>query len=143
MIVVVDASAAAMWFLPEPHSEAAALLLDSDCELLAPDLLRIEVGSALLKATRRGAIDPEDATAALARLSVFSLRLERTGPYAEPAFKMAEPHGGSIYDGIYIALAKAYGAIVATNDAELARIARAVEVRAWLLSDPPPTELRR
>ncbi len=143
MIVVVDASAAAMWFLPEPHSEAAALLLESDCDLLAPDLLRIEVGSALLKATRRGAIDSEDATAALARLSVPSVRLERAGPYAEPAFALAERHGGSIYDGIYIALAKVHGAIVATNDTELAQTARSAEVRAWLLSDAPPTEIRR
>ncbi|OHC81211.1 MAG: hypothetical protein A3G73_01560 [Rhodospirillales bacterium RIFCSPLOWO2_12_FULL_67_15] len=54
MIVVVDASVAAMWFLPEPHSESAALLLDAKCELIAPDLMRLEVANALAQAARAG-----------------------------------------------------------------------------------------
>ena len=138
MIVVVDASVAAMWFLPEPHSESAALLLDAKCELIAPDLMRLEVASAFLKAARRGAIDFADAVAGLAP----SVRFERSGPYAEPAFEVAERHGGSVYDGIYVALAKAFSAVVATNDMELAKTARSAEVRVWHLSEPPPPELR-
>lgn len=142
MIVVVDASAAAMWFLPEPHSEAAAFLLDSDCELFAPDLMRVEVGSALLKAVRRGVIDPAEAIDALAHLSAPAVRFEPGAPYAEPAFAVAERHGGSIYDATYIVLALALDAIVATNDTELAETARSAEVKVWLLADPPPPELR-
>ena len=140
MIVVVDASVAAMWFLPEPDSESAALLLDAKCELIAPDLMRLEVANALLKATRRGAIDSMDAAAALARLSAPSVRFERAGPYAEPAFEVAERHGGSVYDATYVALAKAFGAVVATNDMELAKTARSAEVQAWHLSEPPPPD---
>ena len=142
MIVVVDASVAAMWFLPEPHSESAALLLDAKCELIAPDLMRLEVANALLKAARRGVIDFADAVAALTRLSAPSVRFERAGPYVEPAFEVAERHGGSVYDGTYIALAKAFSAVVATNDMDLAKTARSAEVRVWHLSEPPPPELR-
>lgn len=142
MIVVVDASVVAMWFLPEPRSEAAALLLDSPCEIVAPDLLRLEVANAFLKATRRGAIDSADAVAALARLAAPSVRFERSGPYAEAAFELAERHGGSVYDGTYVVLAKALSALIVTNDAELADTARSVEVPVWHLADPPPSELR-
>ena len=37
--VVVDASVAVKWFLPEIHSEAALRYLDGDYERVAPDLL--------------------------------------------------------------------------------------------------------
>ena len=140
-MIVVDASVAAMWFLPEPMSDAAARLLDADHELAAPDLLRLEVASALLKAVRRGAVAPADAAEALARLSVSPLRFEPAGIYAEPAFSLAQRHGGSVYDGTYIALAQALGAVVATNDAELARTARAAGVTVWHLSERPPDGL--
>jgi predicted nucleic acid-binding protein len=142
MIVVVDASVAAMWFLPEPRSELAASLLDAPCEIVAPDLLHIEVANAFLKAARRGAIDSTDAAAALARLAAPSVRFEHSGSYAETAFELAERHGGSVYDGVYIALAKALSATIATNDTELAQTARSAAVPVWHLADPPPPALR-
>ena len=37
--LVVDASVAVNWYVPEVGSAQAAALLDSDAELLAPDLL--------------------------------------------------------------------------------------------------------
>ena len=86
MIVVVDASVAVKWFLPEPFSEAAARLLDASCELVAPDLMRLEVGSAFLKALRRGVIGSSDAAGALMRLSDPLVRFEPTAPYVEDAF---------------------------------------------------------
>lgn len=141
MIVVVDASVAAMWFLPEPASAPAARLLESTCALAAPELMRLEVGSALLKAVRRGTIGAVTAAEALARLVSPPLRFEPIEPLAEPAFELAEAHGGSIYDGAYIVLARALGAAVATNDAGLARTARAVGVEAWHLAEPAPAWL--
>ena len=60
MPLVVDASIAVKWVLPEPDSERArALILRGD--LTAPDLLRLEVANALWKQARRGAITPERA----------------------------------------------------------------------------------
>ena len=49
MILIVDANVAVMWFVPEPSSEAAAALLDSADELVAPDYVHVEVASALPK----------------------------------------------------------------------------------------------
>jgi predicted nucleic acid-binding protein len=104
--------------------------------------MRLEVGNALLKAMRRGVIDSADAAAAFARLTAPSIRFEQAGPSAEHAFELAERHGGSVYDAVYIALAKTLGGVVATNDTELADTSRSAGVQAWLLSEPPPPELR-
>jgi predicted nucleic acid-binding protein len=40
---VVDASVAVKWYLEEPESEAALILLDGSFELHAPDLIYVEV----------------------------------------------------------------------------------------------------
>lgn len=53
MILVVDAGVATMWFVPRNHSANAMLLLAQEFELVAPALIRIEIASALLKASRR------------------------------------------------------------------------------------------
>jgi predicted nucleic acid-binding protein len=37
--LVVDASVAAKWYVPEIHSDAAVRLLDPEIVLLAPDLI--------------------------------------------------------------------------------------------------------
>lgn len=142
LIIVIDASVAAKWFLPEPLSDVAAEILASDHALLAPDLIRLEVASALLKAVRRGVLAAGDADAALARLTPPALRLEPAADYAEEALRLAGRHGGTVYDGVYIALSLALDAVVATNDVALARTARAAGATAWHLSEPPPHGLR-
>jgi predicted nucleic acid-binding protein len=141
VIVVVDASVAAMWFLPEPESGSAARLLAATCALVAPDLMRLEVAGVFLKAVRRGMLDPKAGGEALARLAAPSIRFEPVGAYAELAFDVAGAHGGSVYDGAYVALAGALGAVVATNDREMARTARRAGLEAWHLSEPAPAWL--
>ena len=54
--MLVDASVALKWFVPEADSETAVALL-TDNQLSAPDLILVEVGNALWKAFRRGALD--------------------------------------------------------------------------------------
>ena len=45
--IVIDASVAVKWFLPEQDSDAARAILHFGHDLLAPDLLYAEVGSVL------------------------------------------------------------------------------------------------
>jgi len=54
--LVVDASVAVKWFLPEPDAEPAVALLRAGHRLIAPDLLWIEVASVLWKVVRRGSL---------------------------------------------------------------------------------------
>lgn len=136
-MIVVDASVAAKWFLPEPHSDAAALLLDPAYELVAPDLVRLEVGSALLKAVRRKALTLADAEGAMTRLSPPALTLIPSSHHADAAFRIAANRDISIYDGVYVALAKGLDAVLVTSDAKLAKMAKAAGGRVALLAQGP------
>jgi predicted nucleic acid-binding protein len=48
-MIVVDASVIVKWFIPEAGTEPAKALLAEADELIAPELARIEVASALIR----------------------------------------------------------------------------------------------
>ena len=52
-MIVVDASVAAKWYLNEPGSDAAAGLMTAPELLYAPELIRVEVPGAIVRAYRR------------------------------------------------------------------------------------------
>jgi predicted nucleic acid-binding protein len=139
MIVVVDASVAAMWYLPQRYSERAVSLLGSGHDLVAPDLLRLEVGSALLRAVRRKELTRGEAGEVIRSLLPEAVRFLPPGEEVAAPFEIAERHGGSIYDAVYIALARALRAPISTDDAELARTARKAGVTAVLVKDDFPS----
>lgn len=144
MIVVVDASVAAMWFLPERGSEMATLLLAPEYELVAPDLILLEVGSALLKALRRSEISFAECDEALFRLLPAAVRTVPASSHASAAFGIAQRMGGSVYDAIYVALGRALDAPVVTNDSELAAVARRARIKVRMIAEgPPPVSGRR
>ena len=58
MIWVVDASIAVKWVIPEVLSEQADRIRDSDDDVLAPDLLLVEVANALWRKTVAQEITP-------------------------------------------------------------------------------------
>ncbi|HVG07663.1 MAG TPA: type II toxin-antitoxin system VapC family toxin, partial [Thermoanaerobaculia bacterium] len=59
--IVVDASVAIKWFLPEQHSLQALRLLEGGRELVAPDLIWAEIGNVLWKRWRQGELADENA----------------------------------------------------------------------------------
>ena len=63
-MIVVDASVAVKWLLPEAGAEAARRMLDSGAELVAPALIRVEVAAAIAHKSRFGELDPPDAASA-------------------------------------------------------------------------------
>ena len=55
--IVVDASVAAKWILPQSeHSAHATALRDQEADLTAPSLVAAEIGSAIWKAVRQGTL---------------------------------------------------------------------------------------
>ena len=62
MIVVIDANVAVKWYLPERGTEAAIELAAGGNKLVAPELIRLEVVSAITRRVRTG-----EATAAESR----------------------------------------------------------------------------
>ena len=115
-----------------------ALLLTPDYDLVAPDILRMEVASALLKSRRKNEISARDAVEALEILSAAAVRIFPAADYVDTAFDIALRHGGSLYDAIYLALARGLNAPVVTNDAQLAVVSRASQIRALMISGGPP-----
>ena len=103
--VVVDASVAVKWFLPEEDSDAARALLNSGHDLLAPDLLYAEVGSVLGKRARRGEFDRTDGLNMLRALMQLRIVVRPHPPLAEAAWAICTRYGHSFYDSLYLALA--------------------------------------
>lgn len=138
MIVAVDASVAVMWFLPQRHSDRAAVYLSPEYQLVAPDLIVLEVSSVLLKAARRKEITVAQSKEVLVSFLPGTLRILPAAQHAEEAFTIAERHGGSVYDAVYISVARSLGAPVLTNDRQLAAVAGRVKVRSLMVEDAPP-----
>jgi predicted nucleic acid-binding protein len=132
-MLVVDASVAVLWFVPQEHAEAASAILASKVRLVAPRLLRLETASPLLHAVRRGEMPATQARHILEVLIPASVTFADEPSDELDAFEVARSHGGSAYDGLYVALARRLGAALVTNDRAMHRTAREVGVEARFL----------
>jgi len=132
MTLVIDASVAALWVLPQPGSERAAALRSQD-RLIAPTLVVAEIGSALWKAARRGDLSRADALAALdVALRHFDVLVpleEQRARALELAIDLQHP----IYDCFYLALAARERCPYITADKRLLKVGaklKAIDLRA-------------
>lgn len=130
-IVVVDASLAATWAVPERFSERALALADrwarAGTRLLAPCLLLPEVTNALYKGVLRGESDIRTAQAGLRIILGFAIDiLEGPGLQAR-AMALAHQLGRpTTYDCQYLALAEHYHCELWTADERFYNAARNV-----------------
>lgn len=105
---VIDASVVAKWHLKdEEHAEIAARVFDDlqlgHIDLLAPYHLKYEVGSSILKASRRQRLTPSEALRSLELSAYWGIHLVN-GLHLE-GFQVAQRLGCGYYDAIYLALA--------------------------------------
>lgn len=114
--VVVDASVAIKWFVPEIYSLAAARLLDPEIYLLAPDLIGPEIGNTLWKKVRRDEITHRDASDILSALETVAWEIHPSGVLLSPAFELAAALDRTVYDSLYLALAVAQDCTLITAD---------------------------
>lgn len=129
--VVVDASAA-MAFLggDEAWLERWAAWTEAEAMVLAPPHFPVEVANALLRSAR---IPAMDASARLARLYDTGIEVADRGLSGlQGAIELADRHGLSVYDAIYLDLALDVEAELATLDRDLARAAAAEGVSLTL-----------
>lgn len=124
--LVVDASVAAKWFLPEAGSDQALSLLSAaqsgNIWLYAPDLLCAETGNIVWQRTRRGEMDPAEARGVIQQLVAIPLRWVSCLELARPATDLGLRWGCTVYDATYLALAEAYDTKVVTADRRLAEM---------------------
>ena len=116
--MVVDASVAFKWFVPdEPHSVEAAALLRSEDLLLAPEILVAEVCNIAWRSARVGRIEPEQATRIATVLPGLFSSLIGSGLLAQRAVEIARELDHPVYDCLYLSLAEARQTTLVTADA--------------------------
>ena len=114
---VVDASVAVEYLLRTPLGLAASDTLDS-AALIAPELMDVEVASALRKAVLLGRLDEARALAAVADLARWPV--DRISHQALTHVAWRYRHNVSAYDAYYVACARSYGVPLLTADGKLA-----------------------
>lgn len=139
-MIVVDASVAVKWILPEPFSEEAETLLSAHIVRIAPEHLLVEVGQVLLRAVRAGAIPLDDAREAVASLPQF-VQVLPTHRLATHAMEVAVRVGCTNYDALYVAAAERWEAVLVTADRRLERQLNSAKssARVHLLGGPNRT----
>jgi predicted nucleic acid-binding protein len=134
MSFIVDASVAVRWYFPEQGSEEAERVLVSQADLIAPELIIAEIGSAALKRVRKRELSAEEAVHIVAQaLTAFTALIALRG-LASEAMRYAAELDHPIYDCFYLALAASEGTPIVTADRKLAVLAERVGVSVELLA---------
>jgi predicted nucleic acid-binding protein len=122
-MILIDASVAAKWLLPERDSDAALQLMGGPDLLFAPSLIRIEVLGAITRRARQG-LATEDESRDRCRKWLHYLEIgavtltpevEVLGDAIELALAIQHP----LIDCVYVAAAKQLGAKLVTADRPL------------------------
>ena len=138
-LVVVDASVAVKWFLPEnrePLAEQALALLNkydqNEIRFVVPDLFYVEIASAIWKAVRVGRVSRVFGDEALVLLTQRELATVPSLKLLDQAFQIATDYGRSVYDSLYVALAVQTNSQLITADERLANSLAAHFPVKWL-----------
>ena len=111
---------AVKWTVPEEYSREARSLLETDHELLAPDIIRVEMANALLKKVRTRELNGSDAREAIQALPRY-LHLTPTFDVYDGALECAFAFGCTFFDALYVAFAIQEGCPLVTGDVRLVR----------------------
>lgn len=115
--LVIDASVAVKWVVPEPDSDRAEVLLDHG--MVAPDLLFAECANVLWKKVRRGELTRREADIAAQTLEQADLTLVSTRGYLALATSVAVELDHPAYDAVYLTVAEASELRLVTADDKL------------------------
>ena len=124
--LVVDASVVVAWLFDDEVEPWADRVLEQLAEdgALVPQLWHLETRNSLLTAERRGRLSPEEVKERLDALRGLPIATDEE-PDLQSAFVLARAHGLSLYDALYLELAKRESAELATLDSSLSRAAAA------------------
>lgn len=121
--VVVDASVAVKWLVPEAGTDAAKAWLVRSTTLIAPGLLAIEVAGALLRRMRDGTLSAHRARQALDEWTTILndevVVLTSDELLLRAAIDLSFEIGHPLPDCLYLALAKSSDATLLTSDLTL------------------------
>jgi predicted nucleic acid-binding protein len=117
---VLDCSIALKWFVPEPLSDEAVVVLgrhhSGALDLVAPEVVLAEFGHGLRRDVVSGDLSREKATEALEDFLAIGVPTVPTRELAPRAFALALEHMATFYDALYVALAELEDVKVLTAD---------------------------
>lgn len=134
-MIVIDASTLAKFILKEEGWEDVAEQLKAGT--ISLDLVVKEVANAVWKRFRQGAVSREEAKSmlnALKEIQERAIKIEEELTYLDGAAEIAFDRDITIYDSLYIALAKEKGLKLLTADETQASVATAENVDTILLT---------
>lgn len=129
MRLVVDASVAVKWGVPEAESHLALPLLDAG--IVVPDLIHAEIANVLWKKVMRGDLTADEAGEVARGLSQLDVEVHDTASLMIEALSLACDFRHPAYDFHYVALARRLDLPLVTADQRFIDDVRAVE-------EPPP-----
>ena len=119
-MIIVDASVIVKWFIPEVGNVAAKALLSAADELMAPELARVEVASALIRKGLRQELTGADVGTTLRAwfraLADGDVALLPNEDHMEAAAKLALELRHPLPDCLYLAAAERLGVALITAD---------------------------
>ena len=141
--LVVDASVAIKWLLPERDQPSAlrirTLYQQGTLTAIAPGLITSDIGNVLWKYVTRGLLTPEDAGRALFRFHQDAPILRDSPVFNATALRLAAQYRRTFYDSLYLALALHHNCQLVTADEKFVRAMQAVFPSVRLLRDYAPS----
>jgi predicted nucleic acid-binding protein len=132
MRLVIDASVALKWLIPEEGSDRAHALLAQD-QFVAPDLLWAECANVLWQRVRRTSLSQADAMAALDAIGAVPIATVPTADVAARALQLAIELDHPVYDCLYLAVALREQCVLITADQGFAgRAGRVPAYQSWV-----------
>ncbi len=123
MNLVIDASVLIKFYLPEILADRAERLLagvgQGEVTLNAPDLIYPEIGNILWKKLRLKELNRSEIEEIIETMCLLSIRVEPSKPLLPLAVEMSMDYGITVYDAMYLSVAKVYEAALITADRRL------------------------
>ncbi len=119
MMLAIDASVATKWLLPEEHSAQAASVNARRFDLVAPELLIVEVANLLRKRQRRGELALNQVGTLIDSLTSLPIRLVSHLGLAKAALVLSARLDHGLHDCVYLATAVAESCRMVTADRRL------------------------
>ena len=123
MILVIDASVVIKAYVPEILSDRAvevmSRLAEGELVLLAPDFLYPETGNILWKKRRLHELTGAEVDEIVDAISALPIKIEASRPVMPLAVTIAMQSGITVYDAMYVAVARIYETRMITADKKL------------------------